>query len=86
MAHGQAMRLEIEGAWYHVINRGLDKRLIFPDQCADAHFLDGPRPAECALGPAFHAFASFLERLSETDRLFRTLDKVRASACDLEKI
>jgi hypothetical protein len=57
------LRLDIEGAWYHIINRGLEKRLIFPDACADAHFLDGPRPADYALGPAFFAFAPFLERL-----------------------
>jgi len=57
------LRLDIEGAWYNVINRGLEKRLIFPDESADAHFLDGPCPADCALGPAFLAFAPFLERL-----------------------
>ena len=32
-------------------------------ECADAHFLDGSRPADCALGPSFRAFAPFLERL-----------------------
>jgi putative transposase len=34
------LRLDIEGGWYHVINRGLEKRQIFPDERANAHFLD----------------------------------------------
>jgi REP element-mobilizing transposase RayT len=34
------LRLDIEGGWYHVINRGLEKREIFPDERANAHFLD----------------------------------------------
>jgi len=33
------LRLDIEGGWYHVINRGLEKRQIFPDERANAHFL-----------------------------------------------
>lgn len=33
-----------------------------PAEGADAHFLDGPRPDDRALGPAFLAFAPFLER------------------------
>jgi putative transposase len=34
------LRLDIEGGWYHVINRGLEKRQIFPDEHANLHFLD----------------------------------------------
>ena len=34
------LRLDIEGGWYHVINRGLEKRQIFPDERANLHFLD----------------------------------------------
>lgn len=34
------LRLDIAGGWYHVINRGLEKRQIFPDERANAHFLD----------------------------------------------
>jgi hypothetical protein len=52
------------------VDRNL-QRMFRPDlgpypsaECADAHFLDGPGPTDCALGPAFLAFAPFLERLS----------------------
>ena len=34
------LRLDIEGGWYHVINRGLEKRQIFPDEHANQHFLE----------------------------------------------
>jgi putative transposase len=30
----------MEGGWYHVMNRGLEKRRIFPDERANQHFLD----------------------------------------------
>jgi hypothetical protein len=45
------LRLDIEGGWYHVINRGLEKRLIFPDERTNAHFLDllGVLPIRFAL-------------------------------------
>jgi len=36
------LRLDIEGGWYHGINRGLEKRLLFPDKRANGHFLDLP--------------------------------------------
>jgi predicted nucleotidyltransferase len=31
-------RLDIEGGWYHVLNRGQEKRRIFPDEKANQHF------------------------------------------------
>jgi len=34
------LRLDIEGGWYHVINRGLERRQIFPGERANLHFLD----------------------------------------------
>jgi putative transposase len=34
------LRLDIEGGWYHVMNRGLEKRQIFPDEQANLHFLE----------------------------------------------
>jgi putative transposase len=34
------LRLDIAGGWYHVINRGLEKRQIFPDERANLHFLE----------------------------------------------
>jgi putative transposase len=33
------LRLDIEGGWYHVMNRGLEQRRIFPDERANEHFL-----------------------------------------------
>ena len=33
-------RLDIPGGWYHVINRGVEKRQIFPDENSNQHFLE----------------------------------------------
>ena len=33
------LRLDIEGGWYHVINRGLEKRQIFPGERCNLRFL-----------------------------------------------
>jgi REP element-mobilizing transposase RayT len=50
------LRLDIEGGWYHVMNRGLEKRRIFPDQRANEHFLEllGVMPAR--FGLKIHAY------------------------------
>jgi hypothetical protein len=34
------LRLDIAGRWHHVINRGPEKRQIFPDERANMHFLE----------------------------------------------
>jgi hypothetical protein len=34
------LRLDIEGGWYHVLSRGLEKRRILPDEKANQHFLE----------------------------------------------
>jgi len=34
------LRLDIEGGWYHVINRGLEKRQIFSNERTNLHFLE----------------------------------------------
>jgi putative transposase len=34
------LRLDIEGGRYHVINRGLEKRQIFPNERTYLHFLE----------------------------------------------
>jgi hypothetical protein len=31
---------DVEGGWYHVINRGLEKRQIFPNERTNLHFLE----------------------------------------------
>jgi putative transposase len=50
------LRLDKEGGWYHVMNRGLEKRRIFPDDRANEHFLEllGAMPAR--FGIKMHAY------------------------------
>jgi putative transposase len=33
-------RLDIEGGWYHVVNRGIEKRVIFRGVCGYEHFIE----------------------------------------------
>jgi hypothetical protein len=32
------LRIVMENGWYHVMNRGIDCRLLFPDNKANEHF------------------------------------------------
>src|SRR5215469_4147281 len=50
------LRLDIEGGWYHVINRGLEKRQIFPDDREYAHFLDLLRILPTRFGLKIHTY------------------------------
>ena len=34
------MRIAVENGWYHVVNRGIDGRQLFPDDRANEHFLE----------------------------------------------
>jgi len=34
------LRIDIEGGWYHVMSRGIERRVIFPDDSFHFHFLD----------------------------------------------
>jgi putative transposase len=34
------LRIDIPGGWYHVVNRGAEKRTIFPNAEANEHFLE----------------------------------------------
>jgi REP element-mobilizing transposase RayT len=36
----RSLRIEIEDGWYHVLNRGIEGREIFPDDRANQHFLE----------------------------------------------
>jgi hypothetical protein len=38
--HGSTAAVDVEGGWYHVINRGLEKRQIFPNERTNLHFLE----------------------------------------------
>ena len=51
------LRLDIEGGWYHVINRGLEKRQIFPDERTNLHFLDLLSVLPTRFGLRIHAYA-----------------------------
>ena len=33
-------RIAVENGWYHVLNRGIDGRQLFPDDRANEHFLE----------------------------------------------
>src|SRR5258707_14671755 len=35
----RSLRIELTHGWYHVLNRGVERRQIFPDQQANLHFL-----------------------------------------------
>lgn len=34
------LRIDVEGGWYHVMSRGIERRTIFPDDSFCVHFLD----------------------------------------------
>ena len=34
------MRIAVENGWYHVVNRGIDGRQLFPDDHANERFLE----------------------------------------------
>jgi hypothetical protein len=50
------LRLDIEDGWYHVINRGLEKRRIFPDERTNLHFLDLLSVLPTRFGLKIHAY------------------------------
>jgi hypothetical protein len=40
VAMARPLRFDIKGGWYHVINRGLQKRRLFLDKRINLHFLE----------------------------------------------
>ena len=34
------LRIAVPNGWYHVVNRGIDGRQLFPDDRANEHFLE----------------------------------------------
>src|SRR5258708_40118509 len=50
------LRLDSEGGWYHVINRGLEKRQLFPDERTNLHFLDLLSVLPTRVGLRIHAY------------------------------
>jgi hypothetical protein len=35
----RSLRIDLPHGWYHVLNRGVERRQIFPDEQANLHFL-----------------------------------------------
>ena len=50
------LRLDIEGGWYHVMNRGLEKRRIFPGERANRYFLELVSKLPARFGLKIHAY------------------------------
>ena len=50
------LRIDLKNGWYHVLNRGVERRLIFPDEQANLHFLEllGSFPAR--FGVRIHGY------------------------------
>jgi putative transposase len=57
-------RLDIEGGWYHVMNRGLEKRQIFPKEQANLHFLELLSVLPIRFGLKIHGYVLMGEPLS----------------------
>jgi hypothetical protein len=57
------LRLDIEDGWYHVINRGLEKRQIFPDERANTHFLELMSALPTRFGLKIHSYGGRIFRI-----------------------
>lgn len=52
----RSLRIEFSGAWYHVMDRGVEKRDIFVDDRDRSHFLDLLSLSRERLGTVVHAY------------------------------
>jgi hypothetical protein len=50
------LMLDIEGGWYHVINRGLEERRSFPDERTNLPFLDLLSVLPARFGLKIHSY------------------------------
>jgi putative transposase len=55
-AVARPLRIEIENGWYHVLNRGLEGRQIFPDNDANQHFLELLGTLPTRFGVRIHSY------------------------------
>jgi len=53
----RALRLDIENGWYHVVNRGIEKRQIFPEAFANEHFIGLLATLPERFGVKIHTYA-----------------------------
>lgn len=51
------LRIDLEGGWYHVVNRGLDRRPIFPDEGSNLRFLELLSKLPDRFGLRIHGYA-----------------------------
>lgn len=52
----RSQRIEFPGAWYHVMNRGVDRGALFRDDRDRERFLGGVAALDAELGIACHAY------------------------------
>ncbi|MFN2351635.1 MAG: transposase [Kiritimatiellia bacterium] len=50
------LRIDVEGGWYHVISRGIERRPIFLDDSFCLHFLDLLGKMSKRYGVEVHAY------------------------------
>ena len=50
------LRIDVEGGWYHVMSRGIERRPIFPDDSFCLHFLDLLGEMTARFGVEVHAY------------------------------
>jgi len=50
------LRIDIEGGWYHVMSRGIERRVIFHDETFCEHFLDLLGEMSVRFGVEVHAY------------------------------
>ena len=50
------LRIAVENGWYHVLNRGIDGRQLFPDDRANEHFLELLKSMPARFELRIHAF------------------------------
>jgi REP element-mobilizing transposase RayT len=50
------LRIVIENGWYHVMNRGIDARRLFPDNKANEHFRELLARMPTRFGLRIHAY------------------------------
>src|SRR3954453_17534137 len=52
----RALRIEVPQGWYHVLNRGLERRQLFPDEQANLLFLELLGELPSRFGVRLHAY------------------------------
>jgi putative transposase len=53
----RSLRIDVPDGWYHVINRGVERRQIFPDEASNSHFLELLRCLPTRFGVRIHGYA-----------------------------